>query len=280
MSSTGAGYDLSPTTFSPDGKIFQVEYATKAVENSGTAIGIKCKDGVLLAVEKLLLTKMLVPGTNKKIHTIAKHAGFAVTGMGADARQIVNRGREECEGYLDNYGSHISPAVLNDRISQFVHYFTLHGSLRPFGAAVLMAAYDEEDKQPYLYAVEPSGVSYRYFGCAIGKGRQGAKTEIEKLKLAELTCKDAMKQVAKIIHVLHDDSKDKPFELEMSCICEANGWVHSVISREDVKAAEEWAKKSIEEDEMADVCLTTLTLNSSASQQHLTPNPQASCSIS
>ena len=61
MASTGAGYDLSPTTFSPDGRIFQVEYATKAVENSGTVVGIRCADGVVLGVEKVMLSKMLLP---------------------------------------------------------------------------------------------------------------------------------------------------------------------------------------------------------------------------
>ena len=70
MSSTGAGYDLSPTTFSPDGRIFQVEYATKAVENSGTAIGVRCTDGVVLGVEKLLASKLLVPGSNRRLHTV------------------------------------------------------------------------------------------------------------------------------------------------------------------------------------------------------------------
>ena len=61
VASTGAGYDLSPTTFSPDGRIFQVEYATKAVENAGTVVGMKCKDGVVLGVEKVMLSKMLLP---------------------------------------------------------------------------------------------------------------------------------------------------------------------------------------------------------------------------
>ncbi|CAM9975454.1 unnamed protein product [Phaeothamnion confervicola] len=198
MSSTGAGYDLSSTTFSPDGKLFQVEYATKAVENSGTAIGVRCKDGVLVAVEKLLLSKMLVPGSNRRVHGVDAHAGFATTGNIADARQIVQRARDECFSHRDNYGSRIPPRLLADRISQYVHYFTLHGALRPFGAATLLAAYDEDEKHAELYMVEPSGVCYRYFGCAIGKGKQGAKTELEKLKLSEMTVAEALKHLAKM----------------------------------------------------------------------------------
>ena len=75
MASTGAGYDLSPTTFSPDGRIFQVEYATKAVENSGTVVGIRCADGVVLGVEKVMLSKMLLPSSNRRVAAVAPHAG-------------------------------------------------------------------------------------------------------------------------------------------------------------------------------------------------------------
>ncbi len=170
--------------------------------------------------------------------------------------------------------------MLSERVAHYVHYFTLHGSLRPFGAAVILAAYDDELNEPQLYAhcyrlhiinpydivvypslmrvfqwglryvIDPSGMSYRYFGCAIGKGHQAAKTELEKLKLTELTCREAMKCVAKILHVLHDDSKDKPFELEMSWVCEETGWKHERVSEELLNEANTWAIASIEKDEM------------------------------
>ncbi|CAM9554535.1 unnamed protein product, partial [Choristocarpus tenellus] len=96
------------------------------------------------------------------------------------------------------YGSKAPPSLLADRLAQYVHYFTLHGSLRPFGAAVLFAGYDLELKRHELYAIEPSGVMYRYFGAALGKGRQGAKTELEKMKFETMTCREAMKQVCKM----------------------------------------------------------------------------------
>jgi len=97
--SAGSGYDLSSSTFSPDGRIFQVEYASKAVENGGTALGLKCRDGVVLAVEKPVLNKMLLPTSNRRIHSVDEAHGVAVTGFVADARQIVNRARDEAIGY-------------------------------------------------------------------------------------------------------------------------------------------------------------------------------------
>lgn len=71
-------YDLSASQFSPDGRVFQVEYAMKAVENSGTAIGLRGKDGVVFAVEKLVTSKLYEPGANQRIFNIDKHVGMVV----------------------------------------------------------------------------------------------------------------------------------------------------------------------------------------------------------
>jgi 20S proteasome subunit alpha 7 len=76
MSSIGTGYDLSVTTYSPDGRLYQVEYAYKAVDLSGTCIGIQCKDGVVLGVENLIENKMTEEGTNRRIYTVDKHSGM------------------------------------------------------------------------------------------------------------------------------------------------------------------------------------------------------------
>lgn len=255
MASSGSGYDLSSSTFSPDGRIFQVEYASKAVENAGTALGLKCRNGIVLCVEKPLLNKMLLPTSNRRIHSVDTHSGVAITGLVSDGRQIVNRAREEAFNYRDTYGTKITPSVLCDRLSSYIHYFTLHGSLRPFGTTALVASYDPETKEHSLHMVEPSGVSYEYFGCAAGKGRQPAKTEMEKLNLNKaddgenIDVREGVKQLARIIHSLHEEGKDKPFELEMSWLCEESGWVHKGVPKDVIKGAVEWAKKDIEEAE-------------------------------
>merc|ERR1719469_1130234 len=96
MASSGSGYDLSSSTFSPDGRIFQVEYASKAVENAGTLLGMKCTDGIVLAVEKPLPQRMLLPSSSRRIHTIDTHSGIAITGFVSDGRQVVSRAWDEC----------------------------------------------------------------------------------------------------------------------------------------------------------------------------------------
>merc|ERR1711997_904634 len=99
--------------------------------------------------------------------------------------------------------------------------------------------------------VEPSGVSYEYFGCAAGKGRQPAKTEMEKLAINRpdaadnIDVREGVKQLARIIYLLHEEGKDKPFELEMSWLCEESGWEHKGVPRDVMKESVEWAKADI-----------------------------------
>lgn len=246
MSSIGTGYDQSTTTFSPQGRVFQVEYALKAVDNSGSAIGIRCKDGVVLAVEKLVLSKMLVEGSNRRVFSVDRHVGMAVSGLMADARQVVNRARSECESYKSFYGGPIPGNILCDRVSGYVHAFTLYWHVRPFGAAVLLGCYDQDG--PGLYAIDPSGVSYKYHGAAVGKGTNAAKSQLEKLKLSEMTCREALVEAAKIIYNVHDDVKDKAFELELSWICDESGRKHTLVPPELKAEAERVAKAALEED--------------------------------
>jgi 20S proteasome subunit alpha 7 len=253
MSSIGTGYDLSVTTFSPDGRVFQIEYATKAVDNSGTVVGIKCKDGVVLGVEKLIPSKMLLEGSNRRIHAVHKHAGMAVAGLAADGRQIVARARSEASQYLSFYGEDIPIKELCDRVAHYVHLCTLYWWLRPFGSATILGGYDRDG--PQLYMIEPSGVAYRYFGAAIGKGRQAAKTAIEKLKLSEMTCREGIIAVAKIIYEVHDEAKDKAFELELSWVCDESNKQHQRVPAdllEEAKVAAKAAKDALDEDEGMD----------------------------
>jgi 20S proteasome subunit alpha 7 len=256
MASSGSGYDLSASTFSPDGRIFQVEYASKAVENAGLVIGIKASDGVVLGVSKPVMHKMIVASTGsyKRIHNVATHAGIASTGFLPDARVLVSRAIDEAVDYYNQFGIKVPPKVLADRLGYYVHYFTLHGALRPFGASCLMGAYDEDTKNCELYMVEPNGAAYSYFGVATGKGRQAAKTELEKLNLHKEPCSsaDAVKHIAKILTMLHQENKDnegKALEVEISWICEETGWKHAGVPKDTIAAAVTWAKEQMEEDD-------------------------------
>jgi len=262
MASSGSGYDLSASTFSPDGRIFQIEYASKAVENAGTVIGIQCQDGgVVLGASKPILHKMIVPSTAsyKRIHTLDLHAGCASTGFLPDARVLVQRGMDECADYQESYGTKIPPHVLADRLGAYVHYFTLHGALRPFGASSIIGAYDAELQKTKLYMVEPNGVAYSYYGVATGKGKQAAKTELEKLNLHKddcaVTTSDAVRHICKILTMLHKESKDnegKPLEIEISWICKESEYQHVGVPKDIIAEARTWAAEQLEAEEEDD----------------------------
>ncbi|KAK7695512.1 hypothetical protein QCA50_000148 [Cerrena zonata] len=245
MTSIGTGYDLSASTYSPDGRIFQVEYANKAVENSGTAIGLRVKDGIVLAVEKLIHSKLLVPDSNRRIQTIDRSVGMASSGLLADGRQIANRARDESYSYRDVYKESPPLKELVQRMGLYVQAYTLYSSVRPFGCSTILGAIDKSG--PVLYIIEPSGVAYGYHGAAVGKGRQLAKTELEKLKLSELTTREAVFEAARIIHLVHDDAKEKEFELEMSWIgAETNG-LHLPVPKDLLEEADKKARDALED---------------------------------
>lgn len=244
MTSIGTGYDLSASTYSPDGRIFQVEYANKAVENSGTAIGLRVRDGVVLAVEKLIHSKLLVPGANRRVQTIDRHIGLATAGLLADGRHISNRARDEAANFRETY---LAPPPLKkivDRLGLYVQAYTLYSSVRPFGISTILGAVDKDG--PALFVIEPSGVSYGYHGAAVGKGRQLAKTELEKLKLADLTAREAIYEAAKIIYLVHEDAKEREFELEMTWISDETKGLHLPVPDDLLKDADAKAKAALQ----------------------------------
>ncbi|CAG8831983.1 29078_t:CDS:2, partial [Gigaspora margarita] len=226
-------YDLSVSTYSPDGRVFQVEYAAKAVDNSGTAIGLRVKDGVVLAVEKLVQSKLLVPRSNRRIQTVDTHIGVATAGLLADGRHIINRARDEAENYRNIYKDQISGKTIADRVGHYAQAYTLYSNVRPFGSSAIIGTVDKDG--PQLFMVEPSGVYWV------------AKTEIEKLKLSELTVLDAVKEAARIIYTVHDEAKDKEFELELSWITEENRR-HQFVPDNIAAEAERLAKESLNEE--------------------------------
>ncbi|CAI6053365.1 unnamed protein product [Clonostachys chloroleuca] len=281
MTSIGTGYDLLNSIFSPDGRNFQVEYAVKAVENGGTSIGIRAKDGVVLAVEKVITSKLLKPGANKRIATVDSHIGVAYSGMVPDGRHFVDRARDEASSWRDNFKTPSPTADLVSRMGGYLQAYTMYGSVRPFGITAIVGGYDTSEETPvdgevgsgpscgaggkvpgkhggpFLYMIEPSGQYWGYYGAATGKGRQAAKAELEKLDLAAgtLSLEQAVKEAARIIHHAHKDNKDKEFELEMTWISGIDGPTkgrHVEVPKALREEAERLAKAEDESDDSDD----------------------------
>jgi 20S proteasome subunit alpha 7 len=147
---------------------------------------------------------------------------------------------------------------LSDRLSAYMHAHTLLGSIRPFGCSLILSSYEAlpQNKQavPQLFMIDPSGLSNGYIGCAVGKSRQFAKTEIEKLKVQNLTCKELVNEAARIIYGAHEEAetREKPFELELSWVCEATGGRHELVPPAILSAANDYAKARMREAEAED----------------------------
>lgn len=245
MTSIGTGYDLSNSVFSPDGRVFQVEYASKAVENGGTSIGIKFKDGVVLAVERIVTSKLLVAGANKRIQSVDRHCGVAYSGLNPDGRHLVNRARDEAGSWRQIYKAPMPLPILSNRVSSYVQAYTLYSSVRPFGVSAIVGGVDAEG--PHLFMIDPSGTSWGYRGAATGRGRQVAKSELEKLDFENLAAEDAVKEAARIIYLAHEDNKDKPFELELTwASAEKTGGLHKPVPQELFDVAVKYAIDELE----------------------------------
>ncbi|KAJ1899035.1 putative proteasome subunit alpha type-7 [Kickxella alabastrina] len=247
MTSIGTGYDLSVSTYSPDGRVFQVEYAEKAVDNSGTAIGLRVKGGVVLAVEKIKHSRLLVPHSNRRIMTAGRHIGVASAGWMSDTRHLVKRTRDEASHYHGTYKANIPAKIIAERMGMYIQAYTLYSSVRPFGVSTILATVDVDG--PQLYMIEPSGQYMGYRGCAAGKGKQAAKTEIEKLDLDNLSVRDALKEAARIIYAVHDETKDKLFELELSWVCAESNGLHTHVPQDVFDEAVEYAEKANDDDD-------------------------------
>jgi 20S proteasome subunit alpha 7 len=250
---SGSGYDLSTTTYSPEGRIFQAEYAAKCIDNSGTALGFLFKDGVILANERAFVSPMLVPGTNRRIYSINKTAALSVAGLVADGKEIVDRARSEAAQYKQIYDEDIPPRVLAERIGMYVHAFTQYGSVRPFGSTVLLAAFDAKTNQPSLFTIDPSGGVTKNFGNAVGKGRQLAKSSIEKLNLQELEGRDALYNAARILLKGQDKDteKERQNDFEYLWISKETLGVPTHVNEALVKEVEAEARNAIQIEEEA-----------------------------
>ena len=183
-------YDRGITVFSPDGRLFQVEYAREAVKKGSTTIGLKFKDGVALIVDKRSASKLLEPTSTEKIHDIDDYIGCATSGLVADARVLVDEARKNSQVHRVNYGENISVEMLVKKICDLKQNYTQYGGARPFGTALLVAGTD--DLGVHLFETDPSGALVSYKATAIGSGRPAVIEMFEKEFQDDMPCEDAL----------------------------------------------------------------------------------------
>jgi 20S proteasome subunit alpha 5 len=195
-------YDRGVNTFSPEGRLFQVEYAIEAIKLGSTAIGIQTADGVVLAVEKRVTSPLIVPSSIEKIMEIDVHIGCAMSGLIADSRTLIDRARVEAQNHWFTYNQKMRVESLTQAVSNLALQFGDDDAdpaamSRPFGVALLFAGVDENG--PQLFHMDPSGTFLQYDAKAIGSGSEGAQQSLNEIYRKSMKLDEASIEALKIL---------------------------------------------------------------------------------
>jgi proteasome alpha subunit len=171
-------YDRAITVFSPDGRIFQVEYAFEPVRKGTTAIGIACVKGAVLTVEEKPFSTLQDLNVAQKLFQIDEHVGAAVAGLMGDARILVDQARIYAQSNRLMYDEPIDIEVLGKRVGDITQLYTQHAGVRPFGASIIFAGVDKTGCRVFLS--EPSGAYWGFKAIAIGAGADTVRPILEK----------------------------------------------------------------------------------------------------
>lgn len=208
---TRTEYDQGVNTFSPEGRLFQVEYAIEATKLGSTGIAIRTPEGVVMAVEKRINSPLIVPTSIEKIFKVSEHIACAVSGLVADARTLIERARTEVAHHWFVYNEKMSVEDVTKAVSNLALAFgdddAEQGAMsRPFGAALMFAGIDENG--PQLIHMDPSGTYIRYDAKAIGSGSEGAQQALREVFHKNMTLHEACKHALSILKQVMEEKLD------------------------------------------------------------------------
>jgi len=178
-------YDRGITIFSPDGRLYQVEYAREAVKRGTASIGVRTSDGVVLAVDKRIRSPLMERSSVEKIHKADDHIGIASAGHVADARQLIDIARRQAQVNRLRYGEPVGVETLTKEITDYIQQYTQVGGARPFGVALIIAGI--ANGEPRLYETDPSGTPYEWKALAVGADRGDIRDYLEEHYDEEMT---------------------------------------------------------------------------------------------
>jgi len=217
---TRSEYDRGVNTFSPEGRLFQVEYAIEAIKLGSTAVGIQTAQGVVLAVEKRLTSPLLESSSIEKIMEIDSHIGCAMSGLIADARTMIEHARVETQAHRFNYNEPMRVEACTQAICDLALRFgeDRKGNARedqmsrPFGVALLVAGVDENG--PTLFHTDPSGTFTQFDAKAIGAGSEGAQTALQEKYNKSMSLQEAEELALSILkQVMEEKINEKNVEI-------------------------------------------------------------------
>ena len=214
-------YDEASTIFSPDGRLYQVEYAREAVKKGATTIGIKWKDGVVLIAHRPEVSHLISVNSLEKIYQIDDHIACAATGLVADGRRLIEIAREEAQMNRIWYQEPIQVKALVDILCEYKHMYTQFDGVRPFGVVLLIAGIDERGN--HLFSTDPSGAYIGYKAICEGKKGQNAMTHFTRSYTANQSLTAAIELGLQTLHKV-TKKKLSPEMVEIAVIDQKKGY--------------------------------------------------------
>ncbi|MCD4759298.1 archaeal proteasome endopeptidase complex subunit alpha [archaeon] len=184
------GYDRTSTMFSPDGRLLQVEYAKKTVKQGTAALGIVCKDGVLLIADKRIIEKLIVSKTIEKVFQIDDNIAAVAAGIVSDARILVEKAQVLAQQHRITYDEPIDTYSLVKEICNIKQAYTQYGGARPFGVSLLVAGVNN---RPRLFLTDPTGIYWEYKATAIGESEDELKEILNKMYKENMSLDEGLK---------------------------------------------------------------------------------------
>jgi len=213
-------YDRGTSLFSPDGRIYQVEYAREAVSRGAPSLGVRTADGVVFVAMSRATSSLMEAESIEKLHKLDDHLGTASAGHVADARQLIDLARRQAQGNRLRYGEPVGVETLTKFVTDHIQENTQRGGTRPYGAALLIGGID--DGEPRLFAADPSGTPNEWKATVIGGGRSTIQGVFEDDWDSDLSLTEGIELGISAL-AEHDDEFD-PADLAVATITEADGY--------------------------------------------------------
>ncbi|EIN11427.1 20S proteasome subunit [Punctularia strigosozonata HHB-11173 SS5] len=219
-------YDSRTTIFSPEGRLYQIEYAMEAISHAGTVLGVLAKDGVVLAAEKKVTGKLLdmsgtqeggYGGSGEKIFLLNSNVIGGVAGYSSDANSLVNYARNAAQRHLFSYNEDIPVEMLAQRLCDLKQGYTQYGGLRPFGVSILYAGYDAH-YQFQLYHSDPSGNYSGWKATCIGANNGTAQSLLKQEYKDDISVEEAVGIVLRVMSKTMDSTTLGSEKLEFATL--------------------------------------------------------------